>query len=61
MEDLAKAAHDLETNVIKAVNDSCLPAALVEYILRNILMQIQSLEHAQVPKASDISEDIATE
>lgn len=61
MEDLAKAAHDLETNVIKAVNDSCLPAALVEYILRNILMQIQSLEHAQAPEAPNKAEDKATE
>ena len=61
MEDLAKAAHDLETNVIKAVNDSCLPAALVEYILRNILMQIQSLEHAQTQEAPGKAEDKATE
>ena len=61
MEDLAKAAHDLETNVIKAVNDSCLPAALVEYILRNILMQIQSLEHAQTQEAPGKTEDKETE
>ena len=61
MEDLAKAAHDLETNVIKAVNDSCLPAALVEYILRNILMQIQSLERAQTQETPGKAEDKATE
>lgn len=46
MEDLAKSAHELETSIITAINDSHLPAAFVEYIMRNILMQIQSLEQA---------------
>lgn len=48
MEDLTKTAHDLETKVITAINDSHLPAAFVEYILRNILMQIQSLEKTTI-------------
>lgn len=51
MEDLAKSAHELETHIITAINDSHLPAAFVEYIMRNILMQIQSLEQAPAETA----------
>lgn len=44
MKNLADAAHELETKVIAAVNEAGLPAAFVEYILRNILMQVEKAE-----------------
>lgn len=44
MKNLADSAHELETKVIAAVNDAGLPAAFVEYILRNILMQVEKAE-----------------
>lgn len=44
MKNLSDAAHELETKVIAAVNEAGLPAAFVEYILRNILMQVEKAE-----------------
>ena len=44
MKNLADSAHELETKVIAAVNEAGLPAAFVEYILRNILMQVEKAE-----------------
>lgn len=44
MKNLSDTAHELETKVIAAVNEAGLPAAFVEYILRNILMQVEKAE-----------------
>lgn len=49
MDEFTVAAHGLEDKVIQAINESHLPAAFVEYVLRNILMQVQNAERNQQP------------
>lgn len=49
MDEFTVAAHGLEDKVIQAINESRLPAAFVEYVLRNILMQVQNAERNQQP------------
>ena len=57
MDEFTAAAHGLEDKVIQAINDSHLPAAFVEYVLRNILMQVQNAERNQQPAENEEAEE----
>lgn len=47
---LNMAAADLHTQVVQAVNASGVPLILVEYILRDVLHQVQALNTSQLAK-----------
>lgn len=57
MDEFTVAAHGLEDKVIQAINESHLPAAFVEYVLRNILMQVQNAERNQQPAENNDAKD----
>lgn len=57
MDEFTVAAHGLEDKVIQAINESHLPAAFVEYVLRNILMQVQNAERNQQPAEKNDAND----
>lgn len=57
MDEFTVAAHGLEDKVIQAINESRLPAAFVEYVLRNILMQVQNAERNQQPAENNDAKD----
>lgn len=44
MDELTKSAHNLQSEIISAINGSHLPAVVIEYVLQNILLQIQNME-----------------
>lgn len=46
MDDLTKRANEMEQKIISAINESQLPLVFAEYVLRNILLQIQNTELA---------------
>ena len=44
MDEITKRAKDMENKIVAAVNESQLPPVVAEYVLRNLLLQIQSIE-----------------